>query len=117
MTTASIANPTRHERRVVKAPPMSGPIAAAMAPDGPDHREDLGLHLPVEVAVDQRLHRGEIERSAEAADHGPEDDDRGEALREHHRDGAQRIEDEAGDVSPLAAEEVAQLAADHDEGG
>ncbi len=84
---------------------------------GADHREDLGLHLPVEVAVDQRLHRGEVERSAEAADHRPEDDDRGEALREHHRDGAQRIEDEAGDVGPLAAEEVAQLAADHDEGG
>ena len=82
-----------------------------------DHREDLGLHLPLEVAVDQRLHRGQIERGAKAPDHRPEDDDGGEALREHHRDGAQGIEDEAGHIGPFAAEEVAQLAADQDEGG
>ena len=84
---------------------------------GADQRVHLGLHLALEVAVDQRLHRGQIERGAEAADDGPEDDDRGKALREHHRDGAQRVEDEAGHVGPLAAEEVAQLAADQDEGG
>ena len=28
-------NPTRHESSVVKKPPMSGPIAAAMAPEAP----------------------------------------------------------------------------------
>ena len=84
---------------------------------GPDQRIDLRPHLPLEVAVDERLHRREIERSAEAPDHRPEDDDRGQALREHHREGARGIEDEAGDVRPLAAEEVTELAADQDEGG
>ena len=35
MMTASSMNPTRHESNVVKAPPMRGPIAAAMAPAAP----------------------------------------------------------------------------------
>ena len=84
---------------------------------GADHRKDLRLHLPLEVAVDERLHRREIERSTEAPDHRPEDDDGGQTLREHHREGAGGIEDEAGDVRPLAAKEVTELAANQDEGG
>ena len=67
--------------------------------------------------MDQRLHRGQVERRAEPADHGPEDDDRGQPLREHHRDCAERVEQEADHVGALAAEEVAELAADQDERG
>src|SRR5207253_9612288 len=50
-----------------------------------DQRKDPRALLADEVAVDQRLHRREVERGAEAADDGPEDDDRGQALREDHR--------------------------------
>ena len=117
MITASSRNPTRHERRVVRKPPSRGPIAAAIARRCADQRVDLDLRLPLEVAVDQRLHRGEIERRAEAAEHRPEDDDRRQALGEHHREGADGVEDQADHVGPLAAEEVAELAADKDEGG
>src|SRR5207237_5073386 len=50
-----------------------------------DQRKDPRALLADEVAVDQRLHRREVERGAETADDGPEDDDRGQALREDHR--------------------------------
>jgi hypothetical protein len=79
---------------------------------GAHERIDLRLRLPFEVAVNQRLHRGEIERRSQPADHGPEDDDRGEALAEDHRECPHRVEDEADHVRPLATEEVAELAAD-----
>ncbi len=46
MMTASIANPTRHERSVVRAPPMSGPIAAAMAPAAPIIAKTLACIFP-----------------------------------------------------------------------
>ena len=45
-----------------------------------DQRIDLPLGGALEVAVDQRLHRGQEERRAEPADDRPEDDDRREAL-------------------------------------
>ena len=35
MITASIAKPTRHERKVVTTPPMRGPMAAAIAAEAP----------------------------------------------------------------------------------
>ena len=84
---------------------------------GPDQGEDLRPHLAFEVAVDQRLHRGEIERGAKPPDDGPEDDDRGQALREDHCESTHCIEDQANYVGTLAAEEVADLAADQDECG
>ena len=84
---------------------------------GPDQGEDLRPHLAFEVAVDQRLHRREVERGAEAPDDGPEDDDGGQALREHHRERAHGIQDQPDHVGALATEEVADLAADQDEGG
>ena len=117
MMRASIRKPTRHDRSVVKKPPISGPTAAAIARRGADERVDLRLHLALEVAVDQRLHRGEVERGAEPADDGPEDEDRDHALGEHHRERADRVEDHADHVGALAAEEIADLAADEDEGG
>jgi hypothetical protein len=40
-----------------------------------------------------------------------------QALREHHRQSAQCVEDQASDVGSLAPEEVAELAADQDESG
>ena len=47
--------------------------------------------------------------------HGPEDDDRGQALGERHRERADRVAEQAQHVGPLAADEVADLAADQDE--
>ena len=117
MITASSRKPTRHDSSVVSEPPINGPTAAAIAPAAPIMREHLRLHLALEVAVDERLHRRQVERGAEPADDGPEHDDRREALGEHHRHGARRVEDEADDVGPLAAEQVAELAADEDERG
>ena len=35
MIKASSKNPARHEMTVVRKPPISGPIAAAIAPDAP----------------------------------------------------------------------------------
>ena len=55
-----------------------------------DQRVDLRPLLSLEVAVDQRLHRRQVERGAEPAEDRPEDDDRGQALREHHRERARR---------------------------
>ena len=83
---------------------------------GSDQRVGLPLHRSLEVAVDQGLHRREQERRTEAADDRPEDDDRDEALRERHRQRSGRVAEQAEDVRALAAEEVADLAADQDEG-
>ena len=71
MTISSPRKPTRHDRKVVTKPPRSGPIAAAIAADAPDQRVDLLLRRALEVAVDQRLHRGQQQRCAEAADRSP----------------------------------------------
>ena len=46
MMTASSMNPTRHDRSVVKAPPMSGPIAAAIAPAAPIIANTLACIFP-----------------------------------------------------------------------
>ena len=43
MMTTSSRKPTRHDRYVVTKPPISGPIAAAIAADGADERVRL-LH-------------------------------------------------------------------------
>ena len=83
----------------------------------PDQREDLRPRLSFEVPVDQGLHRRQVERGAESADDGPEHDDRRQALCEHHRERAKHVEHQTDHIGPLAAEEVAKLAADQDEGG
>ena len=83
----------------------------------PDQRVDLRPLLPLEVAVDQRLHRRQVERGAEPAEDRPEDDDRGQPLRDHHRERPDDVEEQADHVGALAAEEVAELAADQDERG
>ena len=82
---------------------------------GADERVGAALHRPLEVPVDQRLHRRQQQRRAEAADDRPEDDDRQEALGQRHRERADRVPEQADDVRALAAEEVADLAADQDE--
>ena len=97
-------------------PPSERPDRGGDRGRSADQRIGLSLHRALEVAVDQGLHRGEQERRSEAADDRPEDDDRDEGLRERHRQRADRIAEEAEDVRPLAAEEVADLAADQDEG-
>ena len=80
-----------------------------------DQRIGLLLRRSLEVAVDQRLHRGQQQRGAEAADDRPEDDDRRQALGERHRQRADRIAQQTQHVRPLASEQVADLAADQDE--
>ena len=84
---------------------------------GADQRVGLLLRGAFEVAVDQRLHRGQQQRRAEPADDRPEDDDRGQALGEGHRQRADRVAEQAQHVRPLAADQVADLAADQDERG
>ena len=84
---------------------------------GTDQRVRLLARRAFEVAVDERLHRRQQERRAEAADDRPKNDDRGEALGEGHGQRADRVRDEAEDVRPFAADEVADLAADEDERG
>ena len=82
---------------------------------GPDEGVHPLLLGALEVAVDERLHGGQEQRGADAADDRPEDDDRGEVLCEHHRDRADRVAEQAEDVGELAPDEVAGLAADQDE--
>ena len=67
------------------------------------HGVGTSLHRPLEVAVDRGLHRREEERGPETADDRPEDDDREQALRERHRQRADRISEQAEDVRALAA--------------
>ena len=114
MMSASTRNPTRHDRRVVTKPPIRGPIAAAIAPDAPTSANTFAS-LPFEVAVDQRLHRREIERGAQPAEDRPEDDDRRQALREHHCERPDGVEHHAYNERALAPEQITDLAADEDE--
>ena len=46
MMSASRRNPTRHDRSVVRKPPISGPIAAAMAAEAPTSAYALACALP-----------------------------------------------------------------------
>ena len=80
-----------------------------------DERIGLLLRRPLEVAVDEGLHRGQQQRGAEAADERPEHDDRRQALGERHRHRADRVAEETQDVRPFASEQVTDLAADQDE--
>ncbi len=82
---------------------------------GADQRVGLLLRRALEVAVDQRLHRRQQQRRAEPADDRPEHDDRGEPLRERHRERAQRVAEQPDDERALASDQVADLAPDQDE--
>ena len=84
---------------------------------GADQRVGLLLRGALEVAVDERLHRRQQQRCAEPAEDRPEDDDRDQVLRERHRQRADRVAEQAEDVRPLAADQIADLAADQDERG
>jgi hypothetical protein len=107
ITTISRPNATRQDRYVVMNPPSSGA----------DQRVHLLLRVAGEVAVDQRLHRGQEQRRSQATDDRPEDDDPGQALGQRHRQRADRVAEQAQHVRPLATDEVADLAADEDERG
>ncbi len=82
---------------------------------GADEGVGLRLRLPGEVAVDQRLHGRQQQRGADPAEDRPEDDDRGQALGERHRQRADGIGEQADHVGPFAADQVADLAVDQDE--
>ena len=58
---------------------------------------------------------GSSSDAPEPADDRPEDDDRGQALRQRHRQGADRVGQQTEDVRPLAPDQIADLAADQDE--
>ena len=103
---------------------IGGDEPAEQRPDGggdrrrrPDERVGLGLGRSLEVPVDEGLHGGQQERRADPAHHRPEDDDRGQALGERHGQGADGVAEQAEHVGPLTPDEVADLAADQDEGG
>lgn len=55
------------------------------------------------------------QRCAEPAHDRPEDDDRGQALRQSHGKGADRVAEQAQHVRALAPDQIAHLAADQDE--
>ena len=76
----------------------------------PDQRVRLLPGRSLKVAVDQRLHRGQQQRRAQPADNRPEDDDRREALGERHRQGTDRIGQQAQHVRALAPDQIADLA-------
>ena len=84
---------------------------------GADQGVDLRPGGSVEVAVDERLHRRQQQRGAQPTDQRPEDDDRGQALGQRHRQGADGVTQQAQHVGPLTPDEIAQLAADQDERG
>ena len=84
---------------------------------GADERVRLPLHRPGEVPVDEGLHRREQQRGPEAADDRPEDEDRHEALRQGHRQRAERVAAQTEHVGALPADQVADLASDQDERG
>jgi hypothetical protein len=67
--------------------------------------------------MDERLHGGQQERCPESADDRPEHDDRGQALRKRHRQRTDRVAKQPKHVRALAAEQIADLAADQDERG
>ena len=74
------------------------------------------LRFTLEVPVDERLHGGEEERSADATDERPEHDDRSDALGQRHRQRADHVAEEPEHVRTLPADQVADLAPDEDEG-
>ncbi len=65
--------------------------------------------------MDQRLHRRQKQRRAEPADDGPEHDDRRQSLGQRHRQGTERVAQQAEHEGPLPPDEVAHLAPDQDE--
>ena len=116
----------RDHDHLEQEPDAPGQVGRQEPPEErPDRRGDrrrrsherIGLLLsgPLEVAVDQRLHRRQQQRGAQAADDRPEDHDRRDALRHGHRQRADRVGQEAQDVRPLAADQIADLAVDQDE--
>ena len=117
MTTTSRRepDPPRQVRR--HEPAEQWPDGGGDRGRGPDQGVGLLPGGAVEVAVDEGLHGGQQQRRAEAADDRPEDDDRRQALGQGHRRGADRVGEQPQDVRPLAADEVAHLAADQDERG
>ena len=84
---------------------------------GADERVCLPLHRSGEVPVDEGLHRREQQRCAEAADDRPENEDRHEASRQGHREGADRVAEQAEHVRAFPTDQVADLAPDQDERG
>ena len=87
-----------------------GPLSARFSEHNFGTRHDA-----LEVAVDQRLHCRQQQRRPKPADDRPEDDDRGQALRQRHRQRADRVGQQPQHVRPLAPDQVADLAADQDE--
>ena len=84
---------------------------------GTDHGVGLLLRRAGEVAVHEGLHRRQQQRRPEPADDRPEDDDRGQALRQGHGQGPDGVGEQAEHVGPLAPDQVAHLAVDQDERG
>ena len=115
--TASSRNPTGQDKNVVITATEQWPDRGGDRRRGADQGVDLRPGGALEVAVDERLHGRQQQRRPEPADHCPEHDDRGQALGERHGHGADGVTQQAEHVGPLAAEEIADLAADQDERG
>ena len=116
MIKSSSRKPTRHERKVRDESTEQRSDRRRDRRRGSDQGIDPLLGGTFEVAVDQGLHRRHHERCAEPTDHGPEHDDRGDALGERHRQRAGGVPQETDHIRALPADQVADLAADQDEG-
>ena len=115
MTTASRKNPTRHDKYVVRKPPMQRPHRRRDRRRRPHQRVRLTPSRPIEIAVDQRLHRRQQQRRPQTTHDRPEDDDRSHALRDSHRQRPHRIAQQPHHIGPLTPEQITELAADQDE--
>ena len=98
-------------------PSQQGPHRRGDCRRRPHQRVRLLLRRALEVAVDQRLHRGQQERRTQSTDDRPEDDDRSQALSERHGQCAGGVGEQSQHIRPLPADQIAHLAADQDECG
>ena len=107
----------RHDRYVVMNPPTSGPTAAAIAAAAPTSAYAFFCAAPSKLPWMSDCIAGSKSDAPSPPIDRPEDDDRGEALGERHRQRPDRVGEKTQDVRALAADEIADLAADQDEGG
>ena len=98
-------------------PPSSGPTAAAIAAAAPTRAYTFFCAAPWKLPWIRDCIAGSSSDAPSPPIDRPEDDDRGQALRQGHRQGADRVPEQTQHVGLLAADEVADLAADQDERG
>ncbi len=107
----SPTNTIRHDSSVVAHPPRMGPMAMPAPATPPMHGVgDLAV-LALEVSGDQRRHRREHQRGADALEDRPPERELRDRLRRCGQARSARVDDQPDDERPAAADDVADLAA------